>query len=300
MQLFHSPLSNKHSLGCTCVLILPLNAEEELSVSWLPWSGLSAFGNSKSLFIWISQLNGSWVSNSVCVWGGVIEQSQTWKRWEIEDPHHDRRANLTSRTILETSPRLPKNKNDLSVFLWLVAGSRVWGFFRMAADHGHWTWPAQQVCELSEVTKAFWIHPLHSEFAWRTPRALCLCSTLQQRVKLQLSCLSHLTWLDSLDNEDRKDYNCETLEKPGTYHMMKVEIIGNRCSKFSVTPPSPFFLGGLPICSFKVQKKSCFFLFYLLFKPFKIMYISTILMPYVPLFFVWFVFYLCPIEEIMF
>ncbi len=166
------------------------------SVSRLPWSGLSAFGNSKSLFIWIVQLNGSWVRNYVCVcmWGGEggAEQPQTWKRWEIEDPYHDRRTNLTSRTVLETSPRLPKNKNDLYVFLWLVVGSRVWGFFRMAADHGHWTWPAQQVCELSEVTEAFWIHALHSEFAGRRPRALCFCSTLQQRVKLQSPCLRHL------------------------------------------------------------------------------------------------------------
>lgn len=67
-----------------------------------------------------SEFHNSIAARSEILWGGfacVAEQSQPWKRWEIEDPYHDRRAKLT----LRTSPRLLKNENDLSVFLSIPA-----------------------------------------------------------------------------------------------------------------------------------------------------------------------------------
>lgn len=217
MQLFHSPLSNKHSLGCTCLLILPLNAEEEDDFPEVSWVPLAIHRVSSSEF------HNSVAAGSEVLWGGLSVWLSNY-RHEKDDPHHDRRANLTLRTILETSPWLLKNKNDLSFWLSVVIlTSRGWGFFRMAADAvmdtergRHSRYVSSLKCrKLSEYMLCT------QEFAGRRPRALCLCTTIQQRVKLQSPCLSHLTWLDSLDNEDWKGCNCETLVKPGTYHMMK-------------------------------------------------------------------------------
>ncbi len=255
MQLFHSPLSNKHSLGCTCVLILPLNAWrgtlcQPTSLKWPE----SLWQFKESLYL---NFTTQWQLGQKFCEGGfacVAEQPQTWKRWEIEDPHHDRRANLTSRTIFETSSRLLKNKNDLSVFLWLVAGSRGWGFFRMAADAVMDTERGQHsryVSSLKCRKLSEYMLCTQSLLGWdQGPSASAL------HFNKESSFNRHLTWLDSLDNEDRKGYNCETLVKPGTYHMIKVKIIGNKCSKVSVTPPSFFWL---LICSFKVQKNHAFF-----------------------------------------
>lgn len=134
------------------------------------------------------------------------------------------------------SPGLLKNENDFSISIYGCYSSE---WQRMLSWTLNVVSTTDTVCELSEVLAAFWIHALHWEFARLRPRALCLCTTLEQRVKLQSPCLSHLTWPD-LTTKTEKALTVKQVKPVETQHIMNMEIIGNKCNNISVSSFSRF------------------------------------------------------------
>lgn len=210
-------------------------------VSWLPvhfpWSGLSAFGNSESLFNWISHLSGSRFRDSVRGLLFVAEKLQNGKRWKIEMPimtghpvctikNKDSKgfAVILYKNYFGFQKESFSKKFNLlrSVCLYCQLG---FGFFTMARMLS-WTVNVVRTADMRALWcgGSFWIHALHSEFAGLRPRPFASAlhtikeSSFNHHVKAIWRDQTHLTKKVSDVKHSEKHYKMQ--------HITNMEING--------------------------------------------------------------------------